>query len=67
MIGRQQVGAGASVDAAGLRIEHLGNTEIEQLDVPFGGNQDVRGLEITVDDQVGVRGVDRIGYMESHS
>ena len=41
-------------------VEQLGDTEIQQLGVAFGGHQDVGGLEVAVDDQVLVRVLDRV-------
>ncbi|HMB91999.1 MAG TPA: hypothetical protein VKP65_14185 [Rhodothermales bacterium] len=35
-----------------LITEHLGNAKVEQFHLSFVGDQDVRGLEVAVDDEV---------------
>ncbi len=49
---------------AGLALEQLGDAEIEQLHLAVRGHQDVRGLEVAVHDQVGVRVGDRRQHVE---
>ena len=43
----------------GIRLEQLGDAEVEQLDVALARDQHVRGLEVAVHDQRAVRGLDR--------
>jgi hypothetical protein len=35
--------------------QELGNSEIEQSNLPFPGRQNVGGLQVTMNDEVGVR------------
>ena len=42
----------------------LGQSEIENLGVPALGDENVRGLDVAVDDAFGVRGVERIGNLD---
>jgi hypothetical protein len=51
----------ASRGARPLRIERLGQTEVENLDRAVGADLDVGGLQIPVDDPVLVRGLERLG------
>ncbi len=43
-----------------VRFEQLGDTEIEQRDLALRGDEEVRGLEVPVDDEVAVRVRDRL-------
>ncbi len=47
-------GANSRRPAACLVIEQLGNSEVEQLDRAVGGDQDVRGLDVAMNYQIGV-------------
>ncbi len=47
-----------------IALEQLGDAEVEQLDLALGGDQDVRRLEIAMDDQVGVRMGHRVEHLE---
>ena len=42
----------------------LGETEVEQLGVATGGNEDVARLDVAMDDPGTVGGVERIGNLE---
>ncbi len=56
VVGRQHAGEGAGeVRVAGVGLQQLGDAEVEQLHLPLGGDDDVRRLEIAVDDEVLVR------------
>ena len=52
---RQRRAAFAGQHAPFVRLQKLGDTEVEQLDAAIGADEDVRRLEVTVDDEVGVR------------
>ena len=45
----------------GLRVERSGQPEVEHLDLALGGDLDVGGLEIAMDDPEGVRRLERFG------
>ena len=50
---------GLEGDAERDRIEELGDAEVEKHGLAFGGDQDVAGLEIAVDDEALVGVMDR--------
>ena len=73
----QLLGAGvlrgqATVHRSGLflgdqptaRREDLGDAEVEQLHLPATRDQDVRGFEVAVDDQVPVRVLDGVDHRD---
>ena len=43
-------------------FDQLGDAEVEQLDLSVGGHEDVRGLEVAMHDQVGMR----VGHGRQH-
>ena len=49
----------------GRAVSHLGQTEIEDLGVTAPGNEDIRGLDVTMDDAGSVRGIECIGDFHS--
>ena len=63
-VGRgHQAQAGARRSSPGRRrVELLGDAEVEQLHRPVGRHQDVRRLEIAVDDAVAVRVLHRLAH-----
>ena len=52
------------VRVVGDRRSHLGKTEIEDLDVTARSDEDVRGLDVAMDDAGGMRGVQRVGNLD---
>ena len=50
--------------SSGDRRSHLGKTEIEDLDVTARSDEDVRGLDVAMDDAGGMRGVQRVGNLD---
>ena len=44
--------------------ERLREAEVEELDLAFRGHVDVRGLEVAVEDALGVRGLERVRDLE---
>ena len=57
---RRAVGA---ADEGGVRGE-LGEAEVEDLELARRGHEDVRGLDVAVDDALGVGGLERLGDAE---
>ena len=49
-----------SLGATAVRLERLGDPEVEQLHRPIGGDEDVRRLDVAMDDQPLVRVVDAV-------
>ena len=45
-------------------LQELGNAEVQQLHAAVGGHQHVRGLDVAVDDQVGVRVREGVEHVE---
>ena len=56
----QRLGVVGSVALADPRPAHLRQTEVENLGVAALGDEDVRRLDVAMDDALGVRGVERI-------
>ena len=55
---RHRLDTGAGDDRSGVVVgEQLGDAEVEQLDRAAIADQDVRGLEVAMDDEVAMRGV----------
>jgi hypothetical protein len=44
---------------------HFGETEVEDLDVPMFGKQEILGLEVAMDDSLLVRGGETVGDLDS--
>ena len=42
----------------------LGDAEVEHLRLPAAGHEDVRGLDVAVDDAAGMRGVEGVGDLD---
>ncbi len=59
--GLKREDAGGGLGLILVRIDQLGDAEVEQLGRAFRGHQDVAGLEIAVDHQVAVGVGDRVG------
>jgi len=57
VLGREDAGEGARerLSWPARRREHLGDAEVQQLDLTVAGDDDVRRLEVAVDHQVAVR------------
>ena len=69
VLGRQRTPAGAGHGEGGvsrecIRVEQLGDPEVQQFDFPVVGDQDVRRLDVAMDDQVGVGVLDGLGDIE---
>lgn len=47
--------------ATGAQAEHMGDTEIDQIDGVLSGDQQIRRFDVSVDQVVGVCGVQRLG------
>ncbi len=47
-----------------IRRSHLGKTEIEDLDATARSDEDVRRLDVAMDDAGGMRGVQRVGNLD---
>ena len=63
-LGEPGSGGGGRIGVGGLvGLEELGDSEVEELDRALGGHQDVRGLEVAMDDQAGVGGMDGRGHL----
>ena len=56
-------GLGRIAGVAVRRGQQLGDTEIEQPHLSVGGNEDVAGLEVAVDDQPRVRVLQRVQHL----
>ena len=52
---RESVASSAQPGSASARVE-LGQAEVQDLDPPVAGDEEVLGLEVAVDDALGVRG-----------
>ena len=39
----------------GFRVQQLGDSKVEQLGDTFPGDEDIRGLDISMDDEIAVR------------
>ncbi len=63
---RHQAGVGPG-QRADLRLEHLGDAEVEELGHPGGVDQDIRRLQVAVDDQPPVRRLDRVADREEEA
>ena len=61
MVGRR----GARCFLLLCRVQRLRKPEVQNLGVPALGDEDVRGLDVTMDDAFGVRSVERIGDLDS--
>ena len=64
MVGCQEIVTRSRARGFIVCIEQLRDAEIQQFDVTVGGNEDVGRLEIAMDDQVGVCGVDSCGHLQ---
>ncbi len=47
-----------------VRVEQLGDAEVEQLDLAVGGDEHVRRLQIAMHDQRAMRGFDRAAHLQ---
>ena len=56
--------AAGLVDAAVIAGDDLGQAEVENLGVAALGDEDVRGLDVAMDDSLGVRGVEGVGDLD---
>ncbi|MCO5165043.1 MAG: hypothetical protein M9894_01580 [Planctomycetes bacterium] len=63
VVGRAQERADG--DRAGL-VQALGEAEVDQLGRPVVADQDVRGLQVAVDEVVLLEAGDRLGHAEAH-
>jgi hypothetical protein len=59
ILGRQRDGALACQRAPLVRLKKLGDPEVEELDLPVAGDEDVGRLQTAMDDKVGVSVRDR--------
>jgi hypothetical protein len=55
VVGREGAQVGLRVLFGVLGVEQLGDAEVEELRRPVGGDEDVRRLDVAVDDEVTVR------------
>ena len=47
-----------------LRAVDFGQSEVENLGMPALGDEDVRGLDVAMNDAFGVRGIQRVGNLD---
>jgi len=47
-----------------MSLRHFGQPKVENLSVPALRNEDVRGLDVAMDDARGVRGVQCVRHLE---
>ncbi len=64
-VGRQVVVARGAGDFYPAKLRHLGQTEIEDLRVTSCGNEDVRRLDVAVNDALAVCGVQGVGNLDA--
>ena len=57
------LGRALGVAAVRLRLVALGQAEVEDLHPPVGGEEQVLGLEVAVDDALGVRGGEAASHL----
>ena len=54
----------APLDSRARRLRKLGQTEVENLRAVLVADEDVRRLDVAMDDALGVRGVQRVGELD---
>src|SRR2546425_1728892 len=61
------IGHGLGIAADGLAcVSDFGQSEVQDLGVPTFGDEDVRRLDVAMDDPFGVRRIERVGDFDGH-
>ena len=64
---RERARSGRRITPRGVALEQLGDAEVEQFHLTIHADDDVRGLDVTVHDQVGVGMRDRLQDVEKQA